>query len=213
MQQIPCPVGFGAVYDPSPSCVCENLFIRHGISCNISDQTLTKNANVWIGYVINNSSTLGIIDHCPYDYCNNKLSVPVVDFDSQCAYNRTNVLCGHCQDGLSTTFGTSQCKSCTHYYLLLIIPFALMGVALVGMLFLLNMTVSNGTLNGLIFYANIIRINDAIFLPGSQPAHLYSQIVSIFIAWLNLDFRVSIMEWIAMLRRGFNLSFQLIYLD
>ena len=192
VEEIPCPVGFVEVFDPSLSCVCENLFTAHGSTCNISDQTVLKNGNMWIGYVSdgNNYTLLGIIEHCPYDYCNNELRVPVVDFDSQCAYSRTNVLCGQCPEGLSVTFGTSQCKSCTDHYLLLIIPFALMGVALVGMLFLLNMTVSNGTLNGLIFYANVIRINDSIFLPQSQPAYLYSKIISTFTAWVNLDFGI-----------------------
>ena len=192
LQEIPCPVGFVEVFDPSLSCVCEDLFTAYGSTCNISDQTIMKNGNMWIGYVndSNDSMLLGIIEHCPYDYCNNELRVPVVDFDSQCAYNRTNVLCGQCPDGLSATFGSSQCKSCTDHYLFLIIPFALMGVALVGMLFLLNMTVSSGTLNGLIFYANIIRINDSIFLPRSQPAYLFSKIMSIFTAWVNLDFGI-----------------------
>ena len=192
LQEIPCPVGFVEVFDPSLSCVCDDLFTAYGSTCNISDQTIMKNGNMWIGYVndSNNSMLLGIIEHCPYDYCNKELRVPVVDFDSQCAYNRTNVLCGQCPDGLSATLGTSQCKSCTDHYLFLIIPFALMGVALVGMLFLLNMTVSSGTLNGLIFYANIIRINDSIFLPRSQPAYLFSKIMSIFTAWVNLDFGI-----------------------
>ena len=183
VHEIPCPVGFVEVFDPSLSCVCEDLITAHGSTCNISHQTIIRKGNMWIGYVNDNNSTLlGIIEQCPYDYCNNELRVLVVDFDSQCAYNRTNVLCGRCPDGLSVTFGTSQCKSCTDHYLLLIIPFALMEVALVGMLFLLNMTVSNGTLNGLIFYANIIRINDSIFLPQSQSAYFYCKIMSTFTA-------------------------------
>ena len=191
VHETPCPVGFVEVFDPSLSCVCEDLITAHGSTCNISDQTIMRKGNMWIGYVNDDNSTLlGIIEHCPYDYCNNELRIPVVDFDSQCAYNRKNILCGQCPDGLSVTFGTSQCKSCTDHYLLLIIPFALMGVALVGMLFLLNMTVSNGTLNGLIFYANIIRINDSIFLPQSQSAYFYSKIMSTFTAWMNLDFGI-----------------------
>ena len=47
----------------------------------------------------------------------------------------------------------------------------------------LNLTVSTGTLNGLIFYANIIRASQAVFF----PPEIGSSFLSIFIAWLNLD--------------------------
>ena len=40
-----------------------------------------------------------------------------------------------------------------------------------------------GTINGLIFYANIARANKAIFFPHSTS----NKLLSIFIAWLNLD--------------------------
>ena len=40
-----------------------------------------------------------------------------------------------------------------------------------------------GTLNGLIFYANIIRANTATFLPNKTA----DTFLSWFIAWLNLD--------------------------
>ena len=47
---------------------------------------------------------------------------------------------------------------------------------------LLNLTVAQGTLNGLILYANILHSNRAIFFPDghSSPA-------TVFIAWINLD--------------------------
>ena len=47
----------------------------------------------------------------------------------------------------------------------------------------LNLTVSVGTINGLIFYANIIRANQAIFFPHDAS----KSFLSVFIAWLNLD--------------------------
>ena len=78
--------------------------------------------------------------------------------------------------------GSSQCKECSNNYLALLVPFALAGVLLVILLFLLHLTVAAGTLHGLIFYANIVAANHHIFFPQSSnnPA-------SIFIAWLNLD--------------------------
>ena len=183
---LPCPVGFNIDNKESPSCECQPLLASYGTTCNISDQTILRNGNTWIGYVTNDTTTLGINGQCPYDYCTNGSRVNVSDFDSQCAYNRQKVLCGQCRSGLSMTFGASQCAKCSHYNLLLIIPFALMGVALVAILFLLNLTVTNGTLSGIIFYANIVRINDTIFFPVTE-SNRFAQFLSVFIAWLNLD--------------------------
>ena len=69
-------------------------------------------------------------------------------------------------------------------YLLLIIPFALAGVALVVLLLKCNLTVSVGHINGIIFYANIVQVNKALLFPNQGTAYL---IFSTFIAWLNLD--------------------------
>jgi len=81
--------------------------------------------------------------------------------------------------------GTSRCKQCTNSHLLLLIPFVLMGVAMVFLLLVCKLTVATGTLSGLVFYANIVGANHALFLPvGTTDAF------SVFIAWLNLDFGI-----------------------
>ena len=54
------------------------------------------------------------------------------------------------------------------------------------LLTLTNMTVSEGAINGLIFYANIIHINRAIFFPANGSGILL-HILTVFIAWINLD--------------------------
>ena len=64
-----------------------------------------------------------------------------------------------------------------------------MGLVLVVVLFLLNLTVSNGTLSGLIFYTNVVRINATIFFPANECSG-FSKFLSVFIAWLNLDFGI-----------------------
>ena len=53
---------------------------------------------------------------------------------------------------------------------------------LVIVILILNLTVSAGTPNGLIFYANILAADHSLFLAFSRPNFL-----TIFIAWLNLD--------------------------
>ena len=45
-----------------------------------------------------------------------------------------------------------------------------------------NATVTEGTINGLIFYANIVRMNHDIFFPPQK-----FNVFSIFMAWINLD--------------------------
>ena len=57
--------------------------------------------------------------------------------------------------------------------------FALTGILLVAVLIFLNLS---GTINGLLFYANMVKLNEAFFFRnGSVP------VVSQFIPWLNLD--------------------------
>ena len=53
---------------------------------------------------------------------------------------------------------------------------------MVVFLFALNLTVSVGTVNGLIFYANIIKINETIFFPAGDRSPFRT-----FISWINLD--------------------------
>ena len=102
--------------------------------------------------------------------------------DEQCAYNRTGILCGMCQEDLGLVFGSSHCQQYSDNYISLLILFALAGIALVTFILLLNLTVATGTIYGLIFYANILTANHSLFL---QPST--SNFLTVFISWLNLD--------------------------
>jgi len=114
--------------------------------------------------------------------------------DEQCEYNRSGVLCGACQNHFSLALGTSRCLPCSNMYLLLALPFALAGIALVSVLILSNLTVSVGTLNGLIFYANIVRANQEILFPATANSP-YRHILTTFITWLNLDLGIQTCFW------------------
>ena len=50
---------------------------------------------------------------------------------------------------------------------------------------ILNLTVSQGTINGLIFYASIVAANRSILFPAQHSKVL--SFLSVFISWLNLD--------------------------
>ena len=122
----------------------------------------------------------------PFIIVSHEVVIPFNDTDIQCAYNRSGFLCGHCKEGYSLALGTSHCRKCTNnFYLALLIPFALMGVALVFLLLVCKLTVVTGTLSGLVFYANIVEVNRTIFIPRES-----TDAFSVFIAWLNLDFGI-----------------------
>ncbi len=108
--------------------------------------------------------------------------------DEQCANHHSGVICGACQDNYSIALGGSKCLQCTSSYAFtwLIPVFAVAGIALVALLLVCNMTVAHGTLNGLVFYANVVSITG---LTSLQNCSIHP-ILSVFIAWINLDFGV-----------------------
>ena len=168
-----CPAGFIQLNE---SCTCDPLLNSKLLSitiCDINLQTIVRPANTWLSAIaINNSHQYHISPHCPLQYClphSSQLNFSTPN--SQCQFNRSGLLCGQCQQGLSTVFGSSQCQSCnsSNYYLFLIILFAIAGFVLVLLLFTLNLTVTDGDVNGFISYVNIISINSRVFL--SQQFH------------------------------------------
>ena len=194
---LPCPRGFTLSELPPTKCDCVEALNNHHITtCNITDQTITRPPQLWIGYYQpGNDSALqveGVLVHddCPFDYCKlEELLIHLNDSDKQCAFNRSGVLCGGCQPGLSLALGTSRCLECSNRHLGLLLAFAVAGLALVFLLTLTNMTISEGAINGLIFYANIIHINRAIFFPTESTGipRTVLDVLSTFIAWINLD--------------------------
>ena len=104
------------------------------------------------------------------------------NIDAQCNYERSGLLCGKCKKGFSLVFGSSKCIKCSNSYLSLLIAFALAGIVLVVFLLVLKLTVAVGTINGLIFYANIVSVNRAQLFPSGE-----TNILTVFIAWVNLD--------------------------
>ena len=131
------------------------------------------------GFIINK--------YCPFDYCktdDSSLLFHLEDGNELCAFNRSGILCGGCKPNLSRVLGSSKCKKCSSLMLLVIIPSNLVaGLLLILIMMVLNLTVSTGTINGLMFYANVIQAqHKTFFAPESARSFM-----SLFIAWLNLD--------------------------
>ena len=192
-----CPIGLQVSVKNDTNCTreCHSDINQYVKACDVYTGSFVKQPQprTWISYTpVNDSNLIGylVYPNCPFDYC--LTTSPPVDLnqpngaDAQCAFNRSSLLCGSCQPGLSLSLGSSRCLPCPSYWpaLLIAITIAaiLAGVALVTILLVLNMTVAVGTLNGLIFYANVVYVNKSILLPFQE-----TQFITVFISWLNLE--------------------------
>ena len=180
-----CPLGFTQDNETDrEGCDCIAFLKEKGVTCNIVDVSFERTPPLWIGF--ENNSGPGLIlahDSCPFDYCDRNASRFMLNTsDTLCRFQRTGILCGRCKQGLSAVFGSSQCKRCSNAYSALVLAFTVAGFVLVLVLIYLDLTVADGTLNGLIFYANIVKIHQAIIFPAG-----HTNIVTVLISWLNLD--------------------------
>ena len=181
-----CPIGFSEI---ERHCQCEHFLDAGNVQCKVSATPFKfqRSGNSWFGY-INNTQCITGANNCLFDYCNqSNVSFDIMAPDRQCVANRTGILCGQCQSHLSIMLGSNHCGTCSNWYLVLLPVFGLTGIVLVAVLMFLNLSVSVGTINGLLFYANMVKLNEAFFFPnGSVP------VVSQFISWLNLDLGIEV---------------------
>ena len=108
-----------------------------------------------------------------------------------CPPTKTGPLCSTCTtvNGIkySVVFGSSECKQCSNWWLLTLILYAVSGLLLIYLLFALKLTLTTGTLNGIIFYAQAIGI---IYLKISSSHHVTTSMYSLthsFLLMLNLN--------------------------
>ena len=185
---IDCPAGF-TLSDEPHQCICHPIVTRNRLTCDIDigNGTVQRSGNVWVSVVTSNQSKDGggvvVSLHCPNGYCKQESQHINLDRpDAQCSFNRSGVLCGGCPPNLSLALGSNRCLSCSNSYIALLIPFAVSGVLLVLFIQVLDLTVAVGTINGLIFYANIMKSYESLFFVPGQ-----TNILTVFISWLNLD--------------------------
>jgi len=172
-----CPIGFEQS-NSSGECICDHRLWQFTNTCDIHTQSILRTGGAirtfWLGVSYSNGTAEGFIHHryCPFDYCIRKDKyINLKHPDDQCNFSRSGLLCGQCREGLSLVLGSSQCKKCTNTYLALLTPFAVAGVLLVTLLFLLHLTVAGGTLHGLIFP----RLTPIIQLPCGFSVFCYSE--------------------------------------
>jgi predicted outer membrane repeat protein len=181
-----CPPGFSiGSQEGLLKCLCDT-YVTNTLStfCNSSSYTVMRPGNSWIGATehTNASDVLYVptcpIGHCSEDLTNVDLRIP----DMICEPGRSGILCGACKAGLSIVFGSNDCHECSNYWIFTIFTYAVLGILLVVILFILNLTVTQGTVVGLIFYANIVGINSHIFNLSKTQNFMF-----VFISVINLE--------------------------
>ena len=190
-----CPPGFELILN---SCKCQETICKvTGLQdlCNYSIGRIKCPQQDWMKPILDeNLIYQGFMwsPNCPAHLCQNEkdnwLDFSSDNVDFLCLENRTAMLCGACLQNSSLTLSSLKCSKCSsNNYLSLLLVFALAGVALIASLLLLHMTVADGTINGLIFYANLINIiKDIIFSQDKFPPNP----LTLFLSWLNLDFGI-----------------------
>jgi len=180
---LPCPIGFTL---QNGECDCDPFLSSvHIDTCSIDELTITRPASTWITAFNSSNGTTYLISHnCPVDYCLPYSShLNLISPDLQCQFNRTGILCSQCHYSLSMVFGSSRCINCSNVHVLIAIIVIIAGIVLVLLLYLLNLTVTSGTVSGIVFYANIISINDSVFLVNDKVL----EPMRVFISFANLD--------------------------
>ena len=199
-------LGVAGDYQPSCLVVSDNSYLQYPLA------TITRPPGyaAWAGLMnITNGTNqiFGMAQTC-YEFCNfnqdytlfliNSSDVLIADPNNclvnhlpLCPPTKTGPLCSTCTtvNGIkySVVFGSSECKQCSNWWLLTLILYAVAGPLLIYLLFALKLTLTNGTLNGIIFYTQALG---TIYLKKSSPQDIFTSLYSLtraFLLMLNLN--------------------------
>ena len=129
-----------------------------------------------MGQLEEGSRSIAVQKDCQYYKNDGAQLIANITRDSHllCIANRSGMMCGACISNYSLQLGGYECADCsnsTYKGVLLLIGFIVIGVALVLLLLGLNLTVSTGMINGLIFYSNIVYLNSDTLLPITREGN------------------------------------------
>ena len=211
-----CPLGFQLL---NGTCQCDSAvdkiyeFFKIIGKCDIQSRTIQKpNAfvNLWLGSIAEKKSnkTFGITTSCPIEFCfpslqytNYQLNVSSQAFlltnnshsENICRPHRKGVLCGECEEGYSVVFGTGDCMKCSNWWLLTILLYIISGPLLICCLYTLQLTLAAGTLNGIVFFAQVANtgiLQAFYFSQQFQPISTKFSIIFLSLMNLNLGFSI-----------------------
>ena len=187
-----CPAGFSLQKTCVDShelyaCRCGGFFnkslVKEDFQCDsVSGKIRRVDVQSWLSVINNN--TVEYTRLCLPEHCNTSIDG---EFNSTkpdvlCNFNHTGRACGKCKDGFSKVFGSKHCQECSNTWLLTILLYGFLGIILVVIIHVLKLTVTMGTINGLIFFCNIMSINESLFFNTSKFSF-----IRLFVSLINLD--------------------------
>ena len=209
---------------------------------NVSTQTITRRftLNSWAGTIEYENKTktqFGVSLTCPIGYCNSNYTLPyfysgnissnesfklsdgITDYHPPlCLYQREGTLCGRCSEGLSVVFGSTECHHCSNAWIATIGIYLVTSPLLIYLLYTLRLTLTTGTLNGIIFYAQAANcgLTDVLRIQYYNSSIERLSTLAIFILnILNLEPGISLCFYNGMTelwKTGLNFSLPLYYL-
>ena len=189
-----CPFGF-VLDEVSKECVCAPLFQQTAQECNTSSGLISREEGEWIGQTLSNSNIVPAYSRvCLTGYCTSSLVRTYVNLsipNSICIPNREGEMCGRCKPGYSVVFGTNRCLRCSNFWLFTLLLYMLLGILLVVVIDKLELTVTNGTINGIIFYAQMTSITNSLFNEFNDN-EVNLSFITRFISFFNLEIGIPI---------------------
>uniref|UniRef100_A0A1X7TQ39 TRP C-terminal domain-containing protein n=1 Tax=Amphimedon queenslandica TaxID=400682 RepID=A0A1X7TQ39_AMPQE len=185
IQLLDCPIGFELNATEGKCVCSKALHKLHKSypsyqpDCQISSEsdnsipTITRINSEWIGtmnQLFNGTAVFGAALNC-FEFCRYKsgktklvvdhINVTIADSNNLsnsiplCVENREGPLCSQCITGYSAVFGSSECRQCSNWWLLMLLVYVPAGPLIIYLLYALKLTLTTGTLNGIIFCIQI----------------------------------------------------------
>ena len=181
-----CPVGFSLQnVNGLYACICGEFFskspIKEDFQCDSeSGQIKRLDVRSWLSVI---DDKIEYTKLCLPEYCNNIIiEFTTTDTDALCNSYRTGRGCGACTNGFGKIFGSKYCRNCSNVWLVTILLYGILGIILILIIHLLKLTVTIGTINGLIFFCNIVSVSESLLFNPSKFSF-----VRLFISLINLD--------------------------
>ncbi len=182
----PCLLGF-EFDSASQRCECLENIASAGIFCDVGSASFIVPSAIWMGPLStsDNNDTL-VVAHCVEDYCKGgDTNISNDDFNFQCKSDRTDISCGSCAPNQSAVLGSSQCKMCTNYGLFMIALFLITGLLTVTGITFLRITITEGYLNAMLFYCNILNVYAVYFVAAERGKGAF-----FLAAWISQNFGI-----------------------
>lgn len=211
-----CPLGFMLNSEGKCACsyaISDSTSHHMHMECSIERKTITR-THQWAGKITvefpkgsgNTTTTFGISnDFCKYNllieagesvFYMNGSDVYIESFDGKnrrpiCYPTRSGPLCGDCAEEngklTSVMFGSIKCGTCSSAWLWTIPLYAIAGLVLVILLFKLKLTLTNGTLIAVIFYAHVANIGILHTFHYIADESTVMSLLNVFLSMLNLN--------------------------